>query len=131
MLNINKNNNARVIVVQKLYSQYINKDEKLEFKKHRYKKFIKDTVLGTLERRELIEASIDEYLKDDINIKRTEILLVIFLHAATYEFLYRPQTSKKIIINEYLNSSKFFLGHNQKNFLNAMLDKISKKIRFK
>ena len=98
------NSNPRVIVIQKLYSQYINKDQKIEFKKHRYKKFIKDIVLGTLERKELIEKTIKQHLEEDIDIKRTEILLIICLHAAIFEILYRPATSINIIINEYLNS---------------------------
>ena len=123
------NSNPRVIVIQKLYSQYINKDQKIEFKKHRYKKFIKDIVLGTLERKELIEKTIKQHLDEDIDIKRTEILLIIFLHAAIFEILYRPATSINIIINEYLNSSEFFLEQSQKKYLNAMLDKVSKKIR--
>ena len=123
------NSNPRVIVIQKLYSQYINKDQKIEFKKHRYKKFIKDIVLGTLERKELIEKTIKQHLEKDIDFKRTEILLIIFLHAAIFEILYRPATSINIIINEYLNSSEFFLEQSQKKYLNAMLDKVSKKIR--
>ncbi len=43
--------NPRVIVVQKLYAQELNKKSELTFPKHRYKKFIKDIVLGTLERK--------------------------------------------------------------------------------
>ena len=109
-------NNPRVIIIQKLYSKLINKDEKLEFKKHRYKKFIKDIVFGTLERKELIEDIINKYLNKDIKIKRTETLLIIFLHAAIFELLYRPHTSTNIIINEYLNSSKYFLEKSQKSF---------------
>ena len=121
--------NPRVIVVQKLYTQKFNKGSELTFPKHRYKKFIKDVVLGTLERKELIEETILLHLGNDINFKRTEKLLVILLQAAIFELLYRPQTSINIIINEYLNSSDFFLVHTQKKYLNAMLDKISKKIR--
>ena len=123
--------NPRVIVVQKLYAQKFNKGSELTFPKHRYKKFIKDVVLGTLERKELIEETILLHLGDDINFKRTEKLLVILLQAAIFELLYRPQTSINIIINEYLNSSDFFLVNTQKKYLNAMLDKISKKIRVK
>ena len=121
--------NPRVIVVQKLYAQEFNKGSELTFPKHRYKKFIKDVVLGTLERRELIEETIKLHLGEDVNLKRTEKLLVVLLHAAIFELLYRPQTSINIIINEYLNSSDFFLEHAQKKYLNAILDKISKKIR--
>ena len=123
------NNNPRVIIVQKLYGQYLNKDDKIEFKKHRYKKLIKNIVTGTLERRDLIEQTIKTHLNEDIDFKRTETLLIIFLHAAVFELLYRPETSINIIINEYLNSSSFFLDSSQKKYLNALLDKLSKKIR--
>ena len=121
--------NPRVIVVQKLYAQEINKKINITFPKHRYKKFIKDVVFGTLERKELIEETIQQHLGEDLNLKRTEKLLVILLHAAIFELLYRPQTSVNIIINEYLNTSDFFLEKSQKKYLNAMLDKVSNKIR--
>ena len=129
MESVNPKNNPRVIVIQKLYGQHLNKDSEITFPKHRYKKFIKDVVLGTLERKELIEETIQQYLGNDLSIKRTEKLLVILLHAATFEFLYHPQTPVSIIINEYLNSSNFFLEQNQKKYLNAILDKMSKRIR--
>ena len=122
-------NNPRVIVVQKLYAQEFNKKSELTFPKHRYKKFIKDVVLGTLERKELIEENIQQHLNKDLNKKRTEKLLIVLLRAAIFEFLYRPQTSLNIIINEYLNTSDFFLEENQKKYLNAILDKVSKQIR--
>ena len=121
--------NPRVIVIQKLYSNHLNNDCEIVYPKHRYKKFIKDVVLGTLERKEVIKETIQLYLGDDINFNRTEKLLIVLLQAAIFELLYRPQTSINIIINEYLNSSDFFLENAQKKYLNAMLDKISKKIR--
>ena len=121
--------NPRVIVIQKLYSKNLNSESEIEFPKHKFKKFIKDVVLGSLERKELIEETISLHLNKDINIKRTEKLLIILLHAAVFELLYKPQTSINIIINEYLNAAEVFVGNKQKNFLNALLDKISKKIR--
>ena len=54
---------------------------------------------------------------------------IVLFQAAIFEVLYRPQTSLNIIINEYLNTSDFFLEESQKKYLNAILDKISKKIR--
>ena len=86
-------------------------------------------MLGTLERKEQIEGSIRQHLSNDLSEKRTEKLIIILLHAAIFEFLYRPQTSLNIIINEYLNTADFFLGLSQKKYLNAILDKVSKKIR--
>ena len=121
--------NPRVIIIQKLYSKLLNSDSELEFHKHRYKKFIKDVVLGTIERKELIDENIKNFLSNDIEEKKTDKLIIILLQAAVFEFLYKPQTSINIIINEYLNAATAFIDDKQKNFLNALLDKISKKIR--
>ena len=124
------NSNPRILIIQNLYSKYVNKDNIIEFKKHRFKKFIKDVVNGTIERNELIEELVKKHLKEDINLNRTDRILIVTLHASIYEFLYKPQTSLNIIINEYLEAAKYFIEDNQKKFLNALLDKIGKKIRF-
>ena len=55
--------NPRVIVVQKLYSYFINRDNQIVYPKHRYKKFIKDTVSGTIEREEFLLSKLKEILK--------------------------------------------------------------------
>ena len=60
------NHNARIIVVQKLYSYYINKDSLISYPKHRYKKFIKDIVSGTIEREEFILVKLREILKKNL-----------------------------------------------------------------
>ena len=51
-------NNPRVIIIQKLYGKFFNKEEELTFPKHRFKKFIKDVVKGTIERNEVIDNEI-------------------------------------------------------------------------
>ena len=63
--------NPRVIIIQKLYSQHLNKQEIIVFPKHRYKKFIKDVVHGAIERKDLIEDLIKKELKKDINENKT------------------------------------------------------------
>ena len=67
--------NPRVIVIQKLYTNHLNKDSEITFPKHRYKKFIKDVVIGAIERKELIQNLIDKELKDDINENKTELMI--------------------------------------------------------
>ena len=129
MVNIDKYSTPRVKIIQKLYSNSLNPDEKIIYNKSQYKKFIKDVTEGTIERKELIEETIIKYLKDDIDLKRTDKLLKIIIYAAVFELLYKPHTSSKIIIKEYLNASNFFIDQSQTKFLNALLDKISKKIR--
>ena len=41
-------NNPRVIIIQKLYSVLYNNDNKIEFPKHRFKKFIKDLKINKM-----------------------------------------------------------------------------------
>ena len=63
-LQYSSKNNPRVIIIQKLYGKYFNKEEDLIFPKHRFKKFIKDVVNGTVERNEVINEEIKNFLKD-------------------------------------------------------------------
>ncbi len=122
-------NNPRVIVIQKLYGKYFNKDENIVFPKHRFKKFIKDVVNGTIERDELIKEEINNHLKDDLKIQNLDKVFQVIVKCAIFELLYKPKTSIKIIIKEYLNASNFFIDDSQTKYLNALLDKISKKVR--
>ena len=122
-------NNPRVIVIQKIYGKFFNKDEDLTFPKHRFKKFIKDIVNGTIERNDLITEELETNLKEDLILSHLDKLFQVIIKCAVFEFLYKPKTSSKIIIKEYLNASNFFLEDSQTKYLNALLDKISKKIR--
>tara|TARA_Y100000590_G_scaffold403080_1_gene489399 strand:+ start:886 stop:1290 length:405 start_codon:yes stop_codon:yes gene_type:complete len=122
-------NNPRVIVIQKLYGKYFNKDEVLSFPKHRFKKFIKDVVKGTLERDEVINEEITNHLNSDLNLKKIDKVFQVIIKSAIFELLYKQKVSSKIIINEYLKASNFFIEDSQTKYLNALLDKISKKIR--
>ena len=122
-------NNPRVIVIQKLYGMFFNKDENLSFPKHRFKKFIKDVVKGTIERDEVIKDEILNHLNADLNLKKLDKVFQVIVKSAIFELLYKPKISSKIIINEYLRASNFFIDDKQTKYLNALLDKISKKIR--
>ena len=122
-------NNPRVIVIQKIYGKYFNKEEELKFPNHRFKKFIKDVVNGTIERDEIINEEIEIHLNNDLNVKNLDKVFQVIIKSAIFEFLYKPNTSSKIIINEYLKASNFFIDYGQTKFLNALLDKISRKIR--
>ena len=127
--NYSPKNNPRVIVIQKLYGKYFNKDETLTFPKHRFKKFIKDVVNGTIERNDVINDEISSHLNSDLDLKKLDKVFQVIVKSAIFELLYMPKTSSKIIINEYLRASNFFIEDGQTKYLNALLDKISKKIR--
>ena len=118
--------NPRVIVIQKLYSHHLNKDSEITFPKHRYKKFIKDVVNGTIERKELIQNLIDNKLKKYINENKTELMVKLMIMAAIYEFMFMHKTPIKVVISEYLKVADFFVQESQKGFLNVILEKASK-----
>ena len=124
-----KNSSPRIKIIQKIYNSLLNPETQIEYPKSQYKKFIKDIVTGTLERSELIEETINQHLKKDIDLKKTDKLLKIILFAAIYELLFRHNNPKKVVISEYLLASEFFLEKVQIGYLNAILDKISNVLR--
>ena len=128
-ISFSPNNNPRVIIIQKLYGRFFNDDEKLIFPKHRFKKFIKDIVIGTIERNDIILDELNKNLGKEFTFDKMDKLFQVILKSATFEFLYKPNLSINIIIKEYLNASNFFLESSQTKYLNALLDNIGKKLR--
>ena len=124
-----KSISPRIRVIQKLYSSSINPEETIIYPKSQFKKFIKDVVKGTIERNEFIEETVNKHLSEDLDLKRTDILLKTILFAAVFELIFKHSSPTKVIINEYVKTSEFFLETVQIKYLNAILDKISKKIR--
>ena len=124
-----KNLSPRIKVIQKLYSSLMNPNSSIEYPKSQYKKFIKDVVTGTLERSDLIEEKINTLLIGDIDLAKTDKLLKIILFAAIFELMFKHNTPKKVVINEYLLASEHFLEKIQIGYLNAILDKIAKVLR--
>ena len=120
-------NNPRVIAIQKIYGKFYNKDEDLTVSKHRFKKFIKDIVNGTIERNDFITEELETHLKQDLILSHLDKLFQVIIKCAVFELL--SKTPSKIIIKEYLTASNSFLEDSQTKYLNALLDKISKKIR--
>ena len=122
-------NNPRIIVVQKLYSYFLNRGSQIAYPKHTYKKFIKDTVSGTIEREELLLEKLKEILKDEFNPSRTDLILKIMILSATFELMFVHKTPINVVISEYVKISDFFLENAHKGYLNAILDKVSKNVR--
>ena len=125
----NPKNNPRVIIIQKLYGKIFNQEEKILFPKHRFKKFIKDIVEGSIERKEVIDDEIKKHLSKDLNLRNLDKVFQVIIQSAIFEMLYKQRIPRKVIIKEYLVASNFFLPESQTKYLNAILDKISKEIR--
>ena len=129
MSNNKQSVSPRIRVIQKLYGNSLNSDEDIEYPKSQYRKFIKDVVKGTIERKDLIEETIYKYLAEDLDLKRTDKLLQIILFAAIFDLMFKHNNPTKVIINEYVRTSEYFLEKAQIKYVNAMLDKIAKNIR--
>ena len=125
----NLDNNPRIIVIQKLYSHFLNKESEILYPKHRYKKFIKDTVSGTIEREEVLLENLKMILKDEFSPSRTDLILKLMILSATYELIFSHKTPINVVVSEYIKISDFFLETAHKGYLNAILDKISKNVR--
>ena len=124
-------NNPRVIIIQKLYGNFFNGEVKLSFPKHRFKKFIKDIVIGTIERDEVLIEEIKKTFGNEFIFEKTDKVFQVILKSSTYEILYKPKLSLNIIIKEYLDASNFFLEFSQTKYLNALIDKLGKNLRSK
>tara|TARA_Y100001970_G_C13785506_1_gene627575 strand:- start:12 stop:413 length:402 start_codon:yes stop_codon:yes gene_type:complete len=131
MNNVNLNNNPRIVVIQKLYSYFLNKETDMVYPKHRFKKFIKDTVNGTIEREEIILENLKNILKDEFKPSRTDLILKLMILSATFELMFIHKTPINVIVSEYVKISDFFLETAHKGYLNAVLDKVSKNVRKK
>ena len=129
MSNNKQSISPRIRVIQKLYANSLNSEAIIEYPKSQYKKFIKDVVQGTIERNDIIEETIAKYLAEDLDLKITDKLLKTIVFAAIFELMFKHNSPTKVIINEYVKTSEFFLEKAQIKFVNAILDKISKSIR--
>ena len=121
--------NPRIIVIQKLYSYFLNKESEISIPKHRYKKFIKSTISGTIEREELLLENLKMILKNDFNPTRTDLILKLMILSATFELMFTHKTPTNVVVSEYIKISDFFLETAHKGYLNAILDKVSKNVR--
>ena len=86
--------NPRVMIIQKVYSQLVNNDQNIIFEKHRFRKFIKDVVLGTIERIEIINEEIKK-IETKFNLNNLDDIFRIIIQCAIFEFMYKPNLSKK------------------------------------
>ncbi len=122
-------NNPRIIVIQKLYSYFLNKETEISYPKHRFRKFIKNTVSGTIEREEFLIDKLKIILNDEFNPSRTDLILKLMIMSATFELMFCHKTPINVIISEYVKVSESFLETAHKAYLNAILDKVSKNVR--
>lgn len=83
----------------------------------------------TKEKSEDFDVIIANHLDDGWSLNRIEIVLVIIIELAICEMMFLPEIALRTIIDEYTTITTYFGNHSEVNFVNAILDRIGKKIR--
>ena len=79
-------NNSRLIIVQLLYSYYLNQEKLLFDFKNPYKRFIKKICNGVIENNSLLEEKSINFLDKKFDIKNFEIIFSIILKISKIDY---------------------------------------------
>lgn len=136
---------ARLAAVQVLYQMRLNNQEAdeavREFLVHRVgfdldgevfvpaqPQLLQDIVLGVAQRWADISQILESALRDG-GREEVEVILESILRAGIYELLAHGDTDVGIIIHDYMNVTTGFYEGKEPKLVNAILDKVAKKVR--
>ena len=137
---------ARLAAVQALYQWHMEKTPLTlllnEFHQHRLGKEIEDdqyapaevayfddVVRGAIARIEEIDALLASKLADGWTIARMDKTMLQILRCGAYELLARADVPVKAAISEYVDVAHAFFDQREANFVNGVLDAVSKEAR--
>ena len=92
------------------------------------KAFLKKIFNNVFDKDEIILALISQNLQSNWSFTRLPRILQAILRVAISEMISYPKTSMGIIISEYLKLAESFSIEKENSFINAILDKIHKKL---
>ena len=137
---------SRYLAVQAIFNQSFGFDQKqieqefvlqndfkfhIDFdldKKKFDKVFFKRIFNNVFEKEDFIYGLISNNLEKSWTLKRLPKVLQALLRVAISEMIAYPNTSMGVIITEYLMLAESFSIEEENNFINAILDKIHKKL---
>ena len=79
----------------------------------------------------IIDASLSNFLESDWSLERMDPTLTNILRCAFIEFKNYSNIPAKVVINEYTNIASSFFNKPEVSFVNGVLDKVSNKYRSK
>jgi N utilization substance protein B len=91
--------------------------------------FFDDLVIGTLARRDEIDALLSERLAQGWSLTRLDKTMLQILRVGTYELLARPDIPVGTAISEYVDVAHAFFDDREAKFVNGVLDAVSKAVR--
>jgi N utilization substance protein B len=86
-------------------------------------------VFGVAENQEQLDELLAGALDARFSPERMEILLRMILRAGTFELLHQGSTPAPIIISDYVDVARAFFQAKEPGLVNAVLDKLAKKLR--
>jgi transcription antitermination protein NusB len=142
----NKRGAARLAAVQALYQMDIAgsglNDILAEFESHWIGRevegeqylpaeaaFFRDIVSGFLDAQRRLDPVIDTALSRGWPLQRIEALLRAVLRAGTYELDRRRDVPARVVVSEYVDVARAFLGAEETGMANAVLDQLARDLR--
>ena len=107
------------VEIEDFIETYANDDVNTKFFKRLVDNFQKDTNLDEI---------IEDALEDDKTVSNSPPVEICIIKTALTEMIFE-KTDIPVIINEYVEIAKDFLDEKVAKFINALLDKISKKVK--
>ncbi len=141
MCKLSKRTGARILVIQIMYCYEITRqlDVNLvlnqesvdnELSIDHYDENLKDLLLRQMQAHcSEFDELINSHLDEDWSLQRIERVILIIIRVAICEIKYCAETDIKVILDEYTTITAYFANTQEVNFVNAILESISSKIR--
>ncbi len=143
---VNQRVEARIAAIKPLYSNEVSQEKKEAaelaldmysvYESNEYEesikpdiKFLKELLVGVLERQDALDEKIVPYLQSSWRMERLGAVMCALLRVAVYELMAYEELTIKIIINEYINIARCFFEEKEVRFVNGVLDKVAKEVR--
>jgi N utilization substance protein B len=91
--------------------------------------FFRDIVSGFLDEQRRLDPVIDNALSQGWPLKRVEALLRAVLRAGIYELDRRRDVPARVVVSEYVDVARAFLGAEETGMANAVLDQLARELR--
>jgi N utilization substance protein B len=88
-----------------------------------------EVVRGVVARQREIDPPLDQQLAAGWRLQRIDSIVRAILRSATFELMGRPGAPARSIISEYVDIAKAFFEGDEPKVVNAVLDKLARKIR--
>ncbi|MGE3915910.1 MAG: transcription antitermination factor NusB [Hyphomicrobiaceae bacterium] len=93
------------------------------------KDFFRSLVQGVVRRQREIDPVIDQQLAEGWRLNRIDSILRAILRAGALELIERKDVPARVVITEYVNAAHAFLGEDEPRVVNAVLDKLARRLR--